>query len=380
MSKYELSLSKNYVIEWNIQDALREFIQNAIDQENTIKDNTMDINYNKNTNTLRICNKNSKLLTKSLLLGATTKEDDKNTIGCFGEGYKIALLVLTRLNKKVTIYNYDAKEVWTSRFVKCKRYNNEEILTVFVDKKYVWDKVPNNDLTIEISDINQKEYNELINRTLQLQEDYKTIKSKRGEILLDTKHTGMIYVNGLYVTTNEQLKYGYNIKPKYLKIGRDRNLLNSFDIKVQTSKMWLENQGDLLVSLIKDKVEDVVYITSTTEHENIEVYEKSKEIIRTTADTLYSSYLKDYDNKNITFVTTNDAYETVSSMYSDVTPIIVDHSIKELIEHSESHKKDKSNFKKNELTRTQRYTIWKSRNSRYLDNTSIKELDEIVGI
>lgn len=377
MSKYELSLSKNYVIEWNIQDALREFIQNAIDQQNTIKDNTMDINYNNNI--LTICNKNSKLLTKSLLLGATTKEGDKNTIGCFGEGYKIALLVLTRLNKKVTIYNYGAKEVWTSRFVKSKRYD-EEILTVFVDKKYVWDKVPNNDLTIEISDITQEDYDELVNRTLQLQGDYSFIHSKRGEILSGSEHVGYIYVNGLYVTTNEDLKYGYNIKPEYLRIGRDRNLLNSFDIKVQTSKMWLEHQGEVLIGLIKDKVEDVYYITSTTDHTNIDAFEKSRETIETTADALYNSYLKDHENKNIAFVTSNDGYETITSLYSDVTPIIVDHNIKELISHSESHKKDKSNFKKNNLSKTQKYTIWKSRNSRYLDNTSIKELDEIVGV
>lgn len=367
--KFELSLSKNYVADWTLQDALREFIQNAIDQENTIKDNEMTITYDSQSESILIQNKKSVLEKKTLLLGATSKAEDDKSIGKFGEGYKIALLVLTRMNKKVTIFNYGAKEVWTSRFVKSRKYEGSEVLTIEVDKKFVWESVPNNDLTIKIEGISNEDYNELIERTLILQGDIDYLDCVKGKILLDPKYKGKIFVNGLFINQNDSFEYGYDIKPKYLDIGRDRNLTNSCNIQFQTSYMWSEYpDDDRLKKLIKDNAFEVQHINFCYENYNISKI----------SDNLYEDYVEEEKEENLIFVSSQKEYEDAVKEYEDVKPIIVSTKVKNIIENSYEYKESKENFVKKEISKEDKYTLWKSKYSNELSYEAEKALDALI--
>ena len=110
-TKIELTIAPNYVPSWGIVEAIRELFQNALDQQEQYPDNEMDWSYDEDEQKITISNKTSTLTAQTLLLGATSKAGDVSTIGQFGEGYKIATLVLLRNNKKITFYNYGAKEV-----------------------------------------------------------------------------------------------------------------------------------------------------------------------------------------------------------------------------------------------------------------------------
>lgn len=100
MRKYELSISADYVPEWGVVEATREFFQNSIDEETRDASNKMFFSYDSATQTIRIGNKHSDLDIKTLLFGVTTKNKDSAMIGNHGEGYKIATVVFSSFAEK----------------------------------------------------------------------------------------------------------------------------------------------------------------------------------------------------------------------------------------------------------------------------------------
>lgn len=109
---YELPISPNYVSNWSIKEAIREILQNAIDSDkNGYK---KEISYNKYDKSLHIKNYGITLSTSTLVLGCSSKKDIDGMIGKFGEGYKLALVVLLREGYIVNIIN--GGEIWLPSF------------------------------------------------------------------------------------------------------------------------------------------------------------------------------------------------------------------------------------------------------------------------
>lgn len=59
MRKYELSISADYVPEWGITEAVREYFQNSIDEETSDNGNKMFFDYDRENQIIRIGNKHS---------------------------------------------------------------------------------------------------------------------------------------------------------------------------------------------------------------------------------------------------------------------------------------------------------------------------------
>lgn len=329
MPKYELSISPNYVPDWTVVDAVREFFQNAIDQQNTMEGNDMFFHYDAETQVLTIGNKKSVLEAKTLLLGNTTKADDAETIGQFGEGYKIASLVLVRNGKKVTFYNYGAREVWRPRFSRSQKYKMT-ILVFDVDRKYIWNSVPNNDLTICIEGITKEEYEQIVDSNLYLQDVYDNpsdfIETQYGKILTSPKYAAKVYVNGLFVCNNVNLTYGYDFKPQYLKLGRDRSLVNDFDLFWLTSKTW-QNSGrkSEIIEMAKKDAADIKYVNE------VSYYSGDLQDVHYTA---YAEFRRIYGESAVPVVTQSeaDAAEAVG-----LKPVVVTEVHKRLIESAPNY-------------------------------------------
>lgn len=262
MSKYELSMTPGYAPDWTVVDAIREIFQNALDQETQVPDNKMSVNYDEETEVLTISNKNSVLEPSSLLLGATTKADDDSTIGQFGEGYKMATLVLMREGLELTIYNYGKNEIWQPRFIKSRRYGKQQVLAFETSRAESFIKAyKHNKLTFVVKHVDQEMYDKVVRSNLHLDNVYTSIDTEKGQILLDERMKHRLYVNGLYISTCNDVEYGYNFKPKELKLGRDRKLLDAFDVRWKASSMWaLTKEYNRIEEMLNNGVRDVEYI------------------------------------------------------------------------------------------------------------------------
>lgn len=222
MKKYELSLSRNYVSSWGIEEAIRELLQNAKDSSGECI-----INIDKEEGTMYIKNKNTSIPSSTLLLGNTSKKDDLDKIGQFGEGYKLALLVLLRENKEVFIKN--GNKNWTPSFEYSDNFECEVLCITETESN-------GNDLVFEISGFNSSELDELENEFLGLNgQAYNSIQTSYGEILTDSDYKGKVFVDGLPVYEDDNFEYGYNFKPCYVTLDRDRKSINIYQLKRLTA-------------------------------------------------------------------------------------------------------------------------------------------------
>lgn len=324
-SKFELSISTEYVPDWGLVEALRELFQNALDNETMNPENKMGWQYNKRSGEVKITNKTSKLSVESLLLGSGTKHNRTDTIGKHGEGYKIAFMVLLRNNKTIRVDNYGANEIWDVRLVKSRKYKGQLVPTVFINKEPVWKKKPSSDLTITIGGITEEEYKELEVKNLHLRgEEVRAFDTtEKGRILLDEAEHGNIYVEGLFVTNISGLQYGYDFSPKAISLDRDRKLVDSFNVKWSASELWCraaeqdDKAMEMAVELVNDSAPDTAYLS------NMSYYGKG----------LFNGVAKKFyeDNgKDAIPVTSNLEYEAVEKAEMG-KPIIVTSEIAQIL-------------------------------------------------
>ena len=247
MKKYELSITRNYVSSWGMEEAIRELIQNAYDQGNE------DIDFGNGY--ISITNKNTSISSSTLALGTSTKRDDIDKVGCYGEGFKLALLVLLREGYNVSIYN--GNKVWTPTFEHSDLFETE-VLCIEETDGY------GSDLTFEINGIPQYVIDELKDEFVGISgESYNSIPTMYGEILTDDKYKGKMFVNGLPIMQDDKFNFGYNFKPEYVRLDRDRKSINLRELYEITSLavVYMENPDfEMVDNLIDSTSDDAHYL------------------------------------------------------------------------------------------------------------------------
>lgn len=342
MRTYELSLTTNYVMDWDFSMAIREIIQNGTDQETVDPYNRFSIEYRDGV--IRFINTRSKLKINTLLLGRSSKSGNDETVGQFGEGYKIGALVLNRLGKTFTIYNNGRNEIWRSRFVNSRRWHDQ--IFVFDVEDHPTDE---QELVIEVGNVTPEEYEDLQSKWLGFLDDYKRINTTYGEILMDPEQKNRIYVNGLFISCNAELQYGYNFKPAYLKLERDRKSCDTWDAQKLTGKMLSEafDKGEIdgsdIYELVEDEADDVGVMPFINKNDNVCACLVQK---------LEEKYQE--PEKPVIPVTANSDYEKVERYGG--RPVFVNYTMGNLL-RSETQNKIKDLMNAYETKEGKKYTV-----------------------
>lgn len=226
---YELSISENYVHTWGIEEAIREIMQNAIDSE--ADGNILEISYN--SGVLAITNFGVNLEPSSLVLGNTGKADG-NYVGKFGEGLKLAVLVLLREGLEIEILTNGEK--WIPEFRESKVFFVE---TLHFDIEVT--EGSSDEITIKIKGLPYDTFKDIRSRSLAMLKNMEfnigdIEESEYGEILLNKEYKGMMFVEGLFIQEDSTFNYGYNFKKEYVQLDRDRKAINYYELKELTVK------------------------------------------------------------------------------------------------------------------------------------------------
>lgn len=317
MAIYELTLTPEYVKTWRVVDALRELFQNALDQTQ-LTGIPYSWDYDSKKKELTITSPKSWLDRSTLLLGSSSKTDVSETIGQFGEGYKLASLVLLREGLSLRIENENYNEVWIPELKPSKRFNGVAILQFSIDGRIKHKHTVTKDLKFVVSNISKAVWEEYKEFNLSLTDVGEIIETQNGSVLLEDKFRERIYVNGLYVASMEDLRYGYNFLPAQLPLDRDRRVLPSFNTLTAIANLWILSQSPLIAGLLVSGAKDVSYI----EYSNLKYQNHESQ-----GAFVYSKFREKYGD-NAYPVTTDEEFRALSRLTSDFKPVIVSASFR----------------------------------------------------
>ena len=247
MNTVHLTISRDYVSTWSIWESARELVQNALDTSE------YSVEYDRETGTMTIVSKGGILDKKNLLLGISSKRDDDSTIGTYGEGFKLALLVLLRESKQVIIHN--GNDLWTPAFDDHPSIKTE-CLAVTIEENVI----PDNTDCVKfiVTGLSESEIDEIQEKTLYDFDTDLIEASYKGSTCWRNTGVSKLFVGGLYVCDIKDYVMSYNFAPNILKLDRDRQSVNGFYLSLEATKLIaLSGNYDLLAELADKKSEDI---------------------------------------------------------------------------------------------------------------------------
>jgi hypothetical protein len=229
--RIELTIKTTYLPEWGVWEGIRELIQNARDAEVEFGA-PMTVRHRAESNTLVIENDGTVLPHEALLLGFTSKAGRSDQIGKFGEGLKLGILALVR--KGLTIKIRSGSEVWVPRIVRSEKFD-ADVLAFDILKN----REAKNRVQVEVCGINTEAWEMLRGLFLfltKVKDGHACKTAYSGTILTGPQYQGKVFVRGIHVSKNADLRYGYDLVD--VDIDRDRKMIDQASLRWRLTSLW----------------------------------------------------------------------------------------------------------------------------------------------
>lgn len=225
MKTINYAMTADYRKDWGVIEAVRELVQNCLDN----RDNPST--YHLQDGIMSIGTPNYVLPMEVFAMGSTTKTSED--IGGFGEGFKLALMILARLDLNPEVRFGTTKAL--------PHFDHDELLkcdTFRIDLQDYASGAKCTTFTFDFPDDMVEELKQKINvfsdDILPLPNTVDILESRPGEMM----------VNGLFICQNDKFKYGYNFAPHCIELGCDRQMTDTFGIAWATSELWVDKLND----------------------------------------------------------------------------------------------------------------------------------------
>jgi hypothetical protein len=222
--KLTYPITANYVHNWTPKRALCELVSNMLDGggQHTCR-------YDRRTRKLTLTNKDTVLSRDALLLGESDKRNSEGSIGQFGEGLKLACLVLRRARFPVLIKNGRA-ETWRPEIENVDTFGKPVLVMNIIKATR-----QHEDFVVEVEEVEASVWEEVEACFLALKRVDK-VSTTYGDLLRDPTEVGNLYVRGVLICHVEDYRYGYNFKN--VRVGRDREMPDTYDSKIAIRQIW----------------------------------------------------------------------------------------------------------------------------------------------
>lgn len=245
--KQSLNLAENYCPSWSTWEVAREIICNAMDAgAHTVE--------TPSSNTLIVTTEAVPSFSELMVIGVSTKRNDEKSIGQFGEGFKLAALVATRMGGTVEVRTPEGLMVFS---LEEAQGITDRVLHVNITKRGARARGCETKVRLPgIASVIEGKF-----------------ATSEGHIPKQKLSDCKVYCKGVFITELAQPSvFDWNVP---LELNRDRAVISTYDLKGQIASKF--SRGELSV----DELKQVLKATGTIEQDSFyNIYEHN---VRTVA-------------------------------------------------------------------------------------------------